>query len=89
MKKVLINLSLILVFLIGLSLLLYPSVSDWWNSFHQTRAIANYSSTIASLDNEEYERIWQSAVDYNAALTETGTHWTLTDEELEMLQNHS
>lgn len=82
MKRRLINLSLILVFLIGLSLLLYPSVSDWWNSFHQTRAIANYSSTIASLDNSTYEAMWQSAADYNAALAETGIHWTLTDEEL-------
>lgn len=81
MKRKIINLSLILVFLIGLSLLLYPSVSDWWNSFHQTRAIANYSATVADLDNDVYEAIWNSAADYNAALAQTGIHWTLTDEE--------
>ena len=81
MKRRIINLSLILVFLIGLSLLLYPTVSDWWNSMHQTRAIANYSETIANLDNDEYEAIWRSAEEYNAALAQRGIRWTLTDEE--------
>ena len=37
------NILLVLVFFVGLSLLLYPSVSDYWNSFHQTRAIAAYA----------------------------------------------
>ena len=81
MKRRIINFSLILVFLIGLSLLLYPSVSDWWNSMHQTRAIANYSETIATLDHSVYEEIWQRAGEYNAALAGRGIRWTLTDEE--------
>ncbi len=53
-------------------MLLYPAVSDWWNSFHQTRAIANYSETVANLDNDAYEAIWQSAEEYNAALAQRG-----------------
>lgn len=81
MKRKIINLSLILVFLIGLSLLLYPSVSDWWNSMHQTRAIANYSETIANLGNDVYETIWRSAEEYNAALAQRGIRWTLSEEE--------
>lgn len=81
MKRRIINFSLILVFLIGLSLLLYPSVSDWWNSMHQTRAIANYSETIANLGNDVYETIWRSAEEYNAALARRGIHWTLSEEE--------
>ena len=40
MKKRLSTILLILIFLIGLSLLLYPTVSDYWNSLHQSRAIA-------------------------------------------------
>lgn len=83
MKRTLINLSLILVFLIGLSLLLYPSVSDWWNSFHQSRAIAGYSETIANLNNVAYEAMWQSAEEHNDALARRGIRWTLSDEELE------
>ena len=39
----LITILLVLIFLLGLSLLLYPAVSDYWNSKHQTRAIAVYS----------------------------------------------
>lgn len=83
MKKTMLNLSLILVFLIGLSLLLYPTVSDWWNSFHQTRAIAGYSETVANLDHDAYEAVWSSAVAYNEALAQQGIRWTLSDAELE------
>lgn len=83
MKRRIVNFILILFFLIGLSLLLYPAVSDWWNSFHQTRAIANYSETVANLDNDAYEAIWQSAEEYNAALAQRGIRWTLNDAELE------
>ena len=43
------NFILVLVFFIGLSLLLYPSVSDWWNSKHQTQAIVHYSEAIAAI----------------------------------------
>lgn len=83
MKKHIINALLILIFLIGLSLLLYPTVSDWWNSLHQTRAIASYSETVASMDNSVYDEIWQSAERYNADMLAAGTRWTLSDEELE------
>ncbi|MDO4314544.1 MAG: class C sortase [Oscillospiraceae bacterium] len=82
MKRALTNFILILVFLIGLSLLLYPSVSDWWNSMHQTRAIANYSETVARLDTGVYDDIWQRAEAYNASLARQGIRWTLSDGEL-------
>lgn len=59
---------LILVFLTGLSLLLYPSVSDYWNSFHQSRAIATYAGEVAALDDNTYEHLWQAAEDYNRTL---------------------
>lgn len=60
----------IIVFIVGLSLLLYPTVSDYWNSIHQSRAIASYVQTIADLDEEDYEAIWQEAVEYNEMLYE-------------------
>ena len=43
----LITVILILVLLVGLSLLLYPTASDYWNSFHQSRAIAGYAEESA------------------------------------------
>ena len=61
---------LIVVFVAGLSLLLYPTVSDYWNSIHQSRAITSYVQTVAELDEEDYEALWQKAVDYNKALFE-------------------
>ena len=49
---------LILVMIAGLSLLLYPSVSDYWNSFHQTQAIASYAEEVAGMNELEYDRLW-------------------------------
>lgn len=77
-----INIVLILVFLVGLSLLLYPTVSDYWNSFHQSRAIASYVDEVAGLDKEEYERIWNVAVEYNQKLAVQGTDFYMTEEEI-------
>lgn len=68
MKKNLSTVILILVFLTGLSLLLYPSVSDYWNSFHQSRAIATYASDVAAMDDQTYEKLWEDAQAYNKRL---------------------
>ena len=77
------NILLVLVFLVGLSLLLYPSVSDYWNSFHQTRAIATYSEEVANLENEQYDEIWEAAQQYNRSLTERGNAYALSEEQKE------
>ena len=71
MKKKLSTIILCAVFLVGLGLLLYPSVSDWWNSFHQTRAIANYDAVVAELDETDYEALFQAAEEYNEKLRGT------------------
>ncbi len=82
MKKHLPTILLLLIFLVGLSLLLYPTVSDYWNSLHQSRAIATYAETVADIQDDEYEEIINAARDYNNRLRERDTHWTLTEEEL-------
>ena len=58
MKKKLPTILLFVVLLIGLSLLLYPTFSDWWNSFHQSQAVTSYVEQVANIDNNEYEKIW-------------------------------
>lgn len=83
MKKHISNFLLILVFLAGLSLLLYPTVSDYWNSFHQSRAIAGYTEMAANIENEEYKRILEEAHEYNRQLLEKDNHWILSEEEME------
>lgn len=87
MKKKSSNFILILVFAIGVSLLLYPTVSDYWNSFHQTAAIATYTDAVADIDDTQYEKMWKEARDYNERLKKKQNRWTLTEEEIEEYSN--
>lgn len=88
MKKHLPTILLILVFLVGLSLLLYPTVSDYWNSLHQSRAIATYAETIAKIDDNTYTHIWNDALDYNRSIAKLSPHWILTEEEIDTYNSH-
>lgn len=72
MKRNITNVIFILVFLTGLSLLLYPTVSDRWNRMHQSRAITAYAEASASLDDADYEKILADARAYNEALAAQG-----------------
>ena len=80
MKKHFSTVILIFVFLIGLSLLLYPSLSNYWNSFHASRAVASYSEEVANLDEEEYRRMLEEAKEYNRTLLGRGTQYMLSEE---------
>ena len=81
-KKYGIKILLIIVFLVGLSLMLYPSLSNYWNSFHQSTAIASYLDTVAEIDDDVYEEIWTSANKYNERIAETGNIWIPNEEQL-------
>ena len=76
------NILLVLALLIGLGLLVYPTFADYWNSFTQSRAIVSYAETVASLDTEKYEAIWNNALAYNKALAETGIFWMPDEEQM-------
>ena len=80
-KKNLSTILLLIVFFIGLSLLLYPSVSDYWNSMHQSRAIASYAGEVAQLDTQRYDALWEAARGYNAALAGRSNTYLLTEEQ--------
>lgn len=82
-KKNLTTVILVIILLAGLSLLLYPTVSDYWNSFHQSRAIASYAEAVAEIDDEQYEKMWNEAVEYNQRLKERENHWFLSKKEEE------
>ena len=81
LKKKLPTILLVLVFLTGVALLLYPTFADWWNSFHQSRAVASYMDSVSELDTERYEEILAEADAYNQKLAETGIIWTLEEEQ--------
>ena len=87
-----ITILLVLILLVGLSLLLYPSVSDYWNSLHQTKAIATYAEEVANLNQDQYGEIWAAAESYNASLADRDNAYLLSDaqkEEYERLLNVS
>ena len=81
MKRSKSTLLLLIIFLIGLSLLLYPTVSDYWNSLHQSRAIASYAEAVAELDDHSYEQYWADAQAYNAALIGNKHRYQPTEDE--------
>lgn len=83
MRKKLPTIILVLVFMVGLSLLLYPTFSDYWNSLHQTKAITSYSKEVAAMSKKEQKKLRKAAKKYNKKLYKNGTHWTLTETELE------
>ena len=83
MKKRASTIVMVLVFIVGAGLLLYPRFSDWWNSFHQTRAIMNYTETVSGLSPEEYDQLYGAAVDYNARMSERPNPYILPEEAVE------
>lgn len=87
MKKNRSTIILVFIFFIGLSLLLYPSLSDYWNSFHQSQAIASYAEEVAQIDGDEYQEIWTKAQKYNEELPLKQQRWVLSDKEVEEYNN--
>ena len=63
---------LTLGFLVGICILLYPAISDYWNSKTQSRAIVDYESVLKDMDKEDYAAIFNTANAYNQALAELG-----------------
>ncbi len=68
MKKNKIGIILVLMLFVGVCGLLYPSVSQYWNSKTQTRAVENYRDILESLKPEDYEEYFTSAKEYNTNL---------------------
>jgi sortase A len=83
MRKNLTTIFLLLLFLIGLSLLAYPTVSDYWNSLHQSRAITQYTAEVAELDNDRYAEVLEAARQYNETLLGKNNRFILSDAALE------
>ena len=83
MKKHLSTILLVLALLVGAALLLYPTASDYWNSFHQSQAIATYAEEVAGLTTVDYEKVWLSAVAYNERMSAAGNPFILSEEQWE------
>lgn len=80
MKKKLPGILLVLVFVAGLSLLLYPTISNAYNSWLQSKAIVEYSQQVNQLEQETYEKEWAKAQAYNQQLHARTDPYGLTEE---------
>ncbi len=74
---------LIVVFLAGLSLLLYPTVSNYINSKNQTKVINSYIEAVSAIDEVEYQKLYDDAVSYNAEKRGYNGSPVLTEDELD------
>ena len=81
MKKHGTTIILLIVLIVGLSLLLYPTFADWWNSMHQSRAVASYVEQVANIDKDQYEAIWNAAWEYNQSLSKNPNRFLLTEQQ--------
>ncbi len=72
---------LILIFFVGLSLLLYPSVADYWNSLHQSKVVVEYIEEVAKLDTEVYDQLLEAAREYNKRIPLKDNRYLITKEE--------
>lgn len=81
MKKHATTILLVLIFVLGMGLLLYPTVSDWWNSQHQSKAIDTYSDNVSNMKDDEKNNLLNEAREFNKMLSERAGYQFLSDNE--------
>ena len=87
MKKHLSTILLVFILLLGVAILLYPTLSDYYNSFHQSRAIASYIEQMEAVDPMDYQREWERARAYNDALSKKPNRFLLSEGEYSEYEN--
>ena len=84
MRKHISTIILCITFITGLSLLLYPTVSNYWNAQHQTQAVVDYTQRIERMDDSEKLAEIDRAVSYNSVLVYNGRRFSPNKEEKEI-----
>ena len=77
----LMTLLIVVVFVAGLSFLLYPTVSNLWNQAYQSRAIATYTEQVEKLDDSSNKEMLKAARKYNKELLKKADHWKLSKKD--------
>lgn len=81
LKKHIFELMLYLVLFAGLCLMLYPTVSNWWNARHQTRAVSEYIQSVETVSDEDKTAMLAAARAYNARLAGEDTNFLLEEDQ--------
>lgn len=87
MRKHISTIVLCITFITGLSLLLYPTVSNYWNARHQTQAVVDYTQRIEKMDDSEKLNEIGRAADYNSLLIDNGRRFSPGKEESELYRS--
>jgi len=69
-RRTIFNIIIILIFLIGAGILLYPTFSNWWNLYRNKQLISEYTRSVTDLSEADYKKIWQDAEAYNKQHTQ-------------------
>lgn len=80
---------LVAIFFVGLTVLLYPTISDFWNEKRQSQAIVNYDDLIVDLTPEDYSALFDKADTYNKKIRNMAfpfmNHKNIKDEYYDIL----
>ncbi len=71
----------LVILAIGVGVVTYPTFSDWWNQYHQSRAIANYVQAVEQTDPQVIEDMFAAAHDYNEKLLSNGNRFKMTNKD--------
>ena len=74
MKRIIVNILVGLLFLTGLGILAYPTISDQWNTWRQSQLISTYEAVLTEMEPEDYSREWEIARSFNDALKENNLY---------------
>ena len=74
MKRKIFNILFALMFLIGFGILVYPTVSDQWNTYRQSKLISNYESTVEQMTEVDFTEEWEKAKAFDATLIQNNLY---------------
>lgn len=63
-----------LLFLVGFGILAYPTVSNQWNTYRQSRLISNYEQAVSDMQPEDYTKEWEAAREFDSTLVQNNIY---------------
>ncbi|MFQ7288635.1 MAG: class C sortase [Lacrimispora saccharolytica] len=83
MKRKFLGILISFLFLMGLGMIAYPTISDQWNTYRQSRLISSYESTVQEMTPEDFTQEWEAARQFNSTLAQNNIYGDVfsTDEE--------
>lgn len=70
-----------LLFLVGFGILIYPTVSDQWNTYRQNQLISSYETNVSNLTEEDFTEEWEMAKAFNATFTQNNLYGDVFGED--------